>query len=590
MSIADQITRLKNAKESIKTSVANKGTVIPENTTLDQYPEYIDQIQTVGNYQAKTVTPTANGVTVNPDTGYDALSSVTVNGDSNLTADNVKKGVTIFDVTGTLESGGQYQEKSVTPMANGQTVTPDAGYDALSRVNIYGDEDLVPNNIKEGVSIFGVAGTYSGGGYDLNLIGYDLDIEAGSSITKGQRIVATKNTSATGKTVSSSSTGLPLARLSRDGSTGCVSSDAYGTLNANGIPIQIAGINELGTYEIIATGVTSEIDEAKAKYGSPTFVCNTLTELQWDDDGSQAVMCIYDSKSGNTNGATFIVIKPNKSSRTVSCTSFEIKDILFDYADSTHDGAKLRYLRTLAVCDGHLFASGAVYPFKKSDGTLDTSTSTSCFLIGKISSSGSGINITYKEAQYWPWAEHRPMSNRGDAVLKREDGTYIMRTDRGLATMTESRIIQTVNRGGGYYGYISQNGKYIGNPSNEANAVYVINDDLSLAKIVSINTSKQGARPSDDGAYFCIDAKLYSAAAPATSIGNVGWSATGVFSSPSRVVNSTTIRALVPSTEAEYTARQLSSFTMESGKIYGIASESLIVGQRGTARGLFNTN
>lgn len=590
MSIADQITRLKNAKESIKTSVANKGTVIPENTTLDQYSEYIDQIQTAGNYQAKTVTPTANGVTVNPDTGYDALSSVTVNGDSNLTADNVKKGVTIFDVTGTLESGGNYQEKSITPTANGQTVMPDEGYDALSKVNIYGDEDLIPNNIKEGVSIFGVAGTYSGGGYDLDLLGYDLDIEAGSSITKGQRIVATKNTSATGKTVATSSTGLTLTRLSRDGSTSCVASSQYNTLDADGIPIQIAGINELGTYEIVATGVTSEIDNAKAKYGSPAYICNILTTLQWDDDGSQAVMAIYDRTSSNTNGTTFIVIKPHKSSRTVSCTSFEMKDIMFDYADSTHEGAKLGYLNGFAICDGHLFASGIAYAFKKSDGTLDTSARTYCFLIGKISSSGGGISITYKEAQYYSFGEHLVNSNRGDSVLKREDGTYILRADRGLTTMTESRIIQTANRNGSYYGYISQNGKYIGNPSNEANAVYVINDDLSLTKIVSINTSKQGARPSDDGAYFLIENNLFSVVAPTTLIGTTGVPQTGVFSSPSRVVNSTTIRALVPSTEAEYTARELSSFTMESGKIYGIASESLTVGQRGTARGLFNTN
>ena len=64
----------------------------------------------------------------------------------------------------------------------------------------------------------------------------------------------------------------------------------------------------------------------------------------------------------------------------------------------------------------------------------------------------------------------------------------------------------------------------------------------------------------------------------------------GALATPNRVVSGASIYALVPSTEAEYTARQLSSFTMESGKIYGIASESLTVGQRGTARGLFNTN
>lgn len=55
-----------------------------------------------GTYQAKTVTPSASQQVVSPDAEYDALSSVTVNGDADLTAGNIKNDVTIFDVTGTL--------------------------------------------------------------------------------------------------------------------------------------------------------------------------------------------------------------------------------------------------------------------------------------------------------------------------------------------------------------------------------------------------------------------------------------------------------------------------------------------------------
>lgn len=51
--------------------------------------------------QTKTVTPTASGFTVNPDTGY-LLSSVVLNGDSDLIPSNVKEGVNIFGVVGTL--------------------------------------------------------------------------------------------------------------------------------------------------------------------------------------------------------------------------------------------------------------------------------------------------------------------------------------------------------------------------------------------------------------------------------------------------------------------------------------------------------
>lgn len=64
--------------------------------------------------QSKTVTPKASSQTVKPDSGYDGLSQVTVNGDADLKAANIAKGVNIFGVTGTLVSGYQVATGSYT--------------------------------------------------------------------------------------------------------------------------------------------------------------------------------------------------------------------------------------------------------------------------------------------------------------------------------------------------------------------------------------------------------------------------------------------------------------------------------------------
>ncbi len=55
------------------------------------------------NLQVKYATPSAAAQNIKPDSGYDGLESVLVSGDSDLAASNIKKGVSIFNVTGTLE-------------------------------------------------------------------------------------------------------------------------------------------------------------------------------------------------------------------------------------------------------------------------------------------------------------------------------------------------------------------------------------------------------------------------------------------------------------------------------------------------------
>ena len=111
--------------------------------------------------QIKSVTPAAAAQNVTPDSGYDGLSSVAVTGDANLTAANIKKGVSVFGIAGTHECPApKLHEKQITPSAAAETYYPDEGYDGISKISVAGDPDLSPENVVYGKQIFDVVGSH----------------------------------------------------------------------------------------------------------------------------------------------------------------------------------------------------------------------------------------------------------------------------------------------------------------------------------------------------------------------------------------------------------------------------------------------
>lgn len=174
MSIASEIERLNNAKNAISEAIAEKGVTVPDGTKLDGMPLLVAAIEP--SLQEKTVTPSMSSQIVSPDSGYDGLSKVTV--DAVVSVEQAVPTITVSSsglITASSEQsegfvveGTKTATKQLTTQA-AQTITPGTSNKTISsgkyltgKQTIKGDANLLPENIKSGVSIFGVEGACEG--------------------------------------------------------------------------------------------------------------------------------------------------------------------------------------------------------------------------------------------------------------------------------------------------------------------------------------------------------------------------------------------------------------------------------------------
>ncbi|MDY5912564.1 MAG: hypothetical protein SPJ62_11300 [Inconstantimicrobium porci] len=108
---------------------------------------------------AKTITPSTSSQTAVSAYKF-TTGAITVAGDANLTAANIKAGTKIFGITGTHAGQKTEQTKTIDlSMASGnQIISPDSGK-VLSKVTVNKPSTLIPDNIKKDVNIGGVVGT-----------------------------------------------------------------------------------------------------------------------------------------------------------------------------------------------------------------------------------------------------------------------------------------------------------------------------------------------------------------------------------------------------------------------------------------------
>ena len=149
----------------------------------DGFVSAIQGIKTEPTLQEKTVSPSTLKQTITPDNGYDGLSkvivnelrpvalatpSITVSTAGKITASVSQSAGYVADGTKSATQQLTTQAaKTVTPGAADQTAVASGCY-TTGAVTVKGDANLVADNIKSGVSIFGVTGNLKSTSKTLN--------------------------------------------------------------------------------------------------------------------------------------------------------------------------------------------------------------------------------------------------------------------------------------------------------------------------------------------------------------------------------------------------------------------------------------
>ena len=161
--------------KTVADAIRSKGDTSAALVYPDGFKSAIAALPEPKEEQTKTVTPTVDGVTVEPDSGKvlskvtvsaiptatQATPSISVSGLGLITASATQSAgyVSAGTKSATLQLDKQ-AGKFITPTTSQQTAVTSGKYTTGS-IYVNGDTNLVSGNIKNGVSIFGVEGTFA---------------------------------------------------------------------------------------------------------------------------------------------------------------------------------------------------------------------------------------------------------------------------------------------------------------------------------------------------------------------------------------------------------------------------------------------
>lgn len=144
-------------------TLSRDGNVVTLNKTAGHINGGTDSMAVPAYTGDNAVTPAALPLTL-PVAGKYCPNDLVVRKPANLIASNIRSGVNLLGVEGSY-AGASYDVyngvTAITPGYSNQRFYT-SGYYVNSNLLVYGDSNLIASNIRRGVSIFGVSGSYEG--------------------------------------------------------------------------------------------------------------------------------------------------------------------------------------------------------------------------------------------------------------------------------------------------------------------------------------------------------------------------------------------------------------------------------------------
>ncbi len=460
----------------------------------------------------------------------------------------------------------------------------------------------------------------TGGGGDYDGLGFGIDVEAETTINKGDSIVARKNDQYVTPTRATTTINIQnIVALSEDHSVVITNSNgASGTSAGEGYQWTFYFQDSGGIYSDSYTVTLANYPESYNMNNIPVMnedgTLAFVSSNQGDADPSKVLTIVFEIDKENKQVTYHYCYLP--TTHLDADTSYTYETYTNVRSFPVFGQASNQGRREIGGMIGNkIYAQAQFNVFRSDNSSYITNKYTFCVLEYSNGALSVDSYVQLGSPQYTPISGTTAVNN----ISQIDENTVMMCTTASYnyyvynvlkynltthtmdmsASFSSNSISLTSSKNYKYWTKVTRNG---------ANSYTVTMYELSFAdltmtqvKNVTItnispfnsNSEVNYSRPSNDGRYVYVQVGYILDTVDSTAY---GWSGTALepiltkWFDTNKFVTKTYIQSIVPSSNAEYLISKATSTDCSTAdRIYGIASTSMSVGETGQARGLFST-